>query len=119
MGCCCVAAMDTSDFVSLEQPSAPKQKGPKLKAKRGKSTQKQKRRLAIKLDKVLSFRLLCTLSSCCPDYQCCSLIYTLCLTGLCNFSCAGSVSRGQESYEEQQGLIQEGTEECHQAALGW
>lgn len=55
MGCCCVAAMDTSDFVSLEQPGAPKQKGPKLKAKRGKSTQKQKRRLAIKLDKVLSF----------------------------------------------------------------
>ncbi|KAK9901640.1 hypothetical protein WJX75_006068 [Coccomyxa subellipsoidea] len=47
-------AMDTSDFVSLEQPGAPKQKGPKLKAKRGKSTQKQKRRLAIKLDKALS-----------------------------------------------------------------
>ncbi len=48
-----IAEMDTSDFVSLEQPDGdPKQKGPKLKPKRGKATQKQKRRLALKLDKV-------------------------------------------------------------------
>ncbi|EIE20735.1 hypothetical protein COCSUDRAFT_48382 [Coccomyxa subellipsoidea C-169] len=47
--------MDTSDFVSLEQPDGElKQKGPKLKPKRGKATQKQKRRLALKLDKALS-----------------------------------------------------------------
>ena len=47
--------MDTSDFVALEQPGAPKQKdrmGVKIRPKRGKSTQKQKRRLAMKLDKV-------------------------------------------------------------------
>jgi len=46
--------MDTSDFLSLEKPS-PKQKdslGVKMKPKRGKSSQKQKKRLALKLDKV-------------------------------------------------------------------
>ncbi|BDA42251.1 hypothetical protein COCOBI_03-1380 [Coccomyxa sp. Obi] len=50
-------AMDTSDFVPLEQPGAPKQKdhlGVKIRPKRGKSTQKQKRRLAMKLDKALA-----------------------------------------------------------------
>ncbi len=47
--------MDTSDFVPLEEPGAPRQKnhmGTKIRPKRGKSTQKQKRRLAMKLDKV-------------------------------------------------------------------
>ncbi|CAL8468062.1 g7601 [Coccomyxa elongata] len=50
-------AMDTSDFVPLEQSGAPKQKdhmGVKIRPKRGKSSQKQKRRLAMKLDKALA-----------------------------------------------------------------
>ena len=62
--------MDTTDFVPLKQPAAAGKKQQlrglgmqpvKLKPKRGRSTKKQKRRQAAKLDKVSFCFLPCTL----------------------------------------------------------